>query len=221
LLAKYGVADRWKSPPHRSMNPRRGGKNHRRRQRTLVVKSQIHAERTRQGTFKTGFSRRCEVAAPVDEAVSHAQNMLGNVLVPNRPARKAAACRRCSLPSGAKIKKEFYLAVLLDRAVGRPLVMASTEGGMDIEEVAAKTPEKIFKEWIDPPPASCRFRRAKSPPPSVSRAICSTPPQIRHRRFQHLVGMRTRRSWKSIRCASWNCRRQGNRCGAGRENIAR
>jgi succinyl-CoA synthetase beta subunit len=54
------------------------------------------------------------------------------------------------IASGAKIKKEFYLAVLLDRANSRPLVMASTEGGMDIEEVAAKTPEKIFKEPIDP-----------------------------------------------------------------------
>jgi succinyl-CoA synthetase beta subunit len=54
------------------------------------------------------------------------------------------------LAAAAKIKKEFYLAVLLDRANSRPLVMASTEGGMDIEEVAAKTPGKIFKEWIDP-----------------------------------------------------------------------
>jgi len=54
------------------------------------------------------------------------------------------------LAAAAKIKKEFYLAVLLDRANSRPLVMASTEGGMDIEEVAAHTPEKIFKEWIDP-----------------------------------------------------------------------
>src|SRR5262249_15513660 len=48
------------------------------------------------------------------------------------------------------IRKELYLAVLLDRAVSRPLVMASTEGGVDIEEVAEKTPEKIIKEWIDP-----------------------------------------------------------------------
>src|SRR6185503_15750828 len=48
------------------------------------------------------------------------------------------------------IKKEFYLAVLLDRATSRPIVMASSEGGMDIEEVAEKHPEKIIKEWIDP-----------------------------------------------------------------------
>ncbi len=54
------------------------------------------------------------------------------------------------LAAGAKIKKEFYLAVLLNRETSRPLIMASTEGGMDIEEVAEKHPEKIFKETIDP-----------------------------------------------------------------------
>ena len=65
------------------------------------------------------------------------------------------------IASGAKIKKEFYLAVLLDRAAGRPLVMASTEGGMDIEEVAEKTPEKIFKEWIDPAVGIMPFQARK------------------------------------------------------------
>ena len=69
---------------------------------------------------------------------------------PNRPARTDARCSTLLIAGGAKIKKEFYLAVLLDRATSRPLIMASTEGGMDIEEVAAKTPEKIFKETIDP-----------------------------------------------------------------------
>jgi succinyl-CoA synthetase beta subunit len=54
------------------------------------------------------------------------------------------------LAEGAKIKREFYLAVLLDRAVSRPVIMASTEGGMDIEEVAATRPDKIFKEHVDP-----------------------------------------------------------------------
>ena len=75
---------------------------------------------------------------------------------PGRPAGADAAGRR-----GAKIKKEFYLAVLLDRATSRPLVMASTEGGMDIEEVAAKTPEKIFKESIDPAVGIMPFQARK------------------------------------------------------------
>jgi succinyl-CoA synthetase beta subunit len=65
------------------------------------------------------------------------------------------------ISEGAKIKKEFYLAVLLDRASSRPLVMASTEGGMDIEEVAAHTPEKIFKEWIDPAVGIMPFQARK------------------------------------------------------------
>ncbi len=91
-----------------------------------------------------------KAAASVDEAVSHAKNMLGNVLVTKQTGPDGRRVQTLLIASGAKIKKEFYLAVLLDRAVGRPLVMASTEGGMDIEEVAAKTPEKIFKEWIDP-----------------------------------------------------------------------
>jgi len=65
------------------------------------------------------------------------------------------------LAAAAKIKKELYLAVLLDRANSRPLVMASTEGGMDIEEVAAKTPEKIFKEWVDPAVGLMPFQARK------------------------------------------------------------
>jgi succinyl-CoA synthetase beta subunit len=76
--------------------------------------------------------------------------MLGNVLVTKQTGADGRRVQTLLVSEGANIKKEFYLAVLLDRAVGRPLVMASTEGGMDIEEVAGKTPEKIFKEWVDP-----------------------------------------------------------------------
>ena len=87
--------------------------------------------------------------------------MLGNVLVTKQTGPDGRRVQTLLLASGAKIKKEFYLAVLLDRAVGRPLVMASTEGGMDIEEVAAKTPEKIFKEWIDPAVGIMPFQARK------------------------------------------------------------
>ncbi len=76
--------------------------------------------------------------------------MLGQVLVTRQTGADGRRVQTLLIAEGAKIKKEFYLAVLLDRTVGRPLVMASTEGGMDIEDVAAKMPEKIFKEWIDP-----------------------------------------------------------------------
>ena len=109
----------------------------------VVVKSQIHAGGRGKGIFTSGFQGGVKVAATVDEAVSLAGKMLGNVLITKQTGPDGRRVQTLLLASGAKIKKEFYLAVLLDRAVGRPLVMANTEGGMDIEEVAAKTPEKI------------------------------------------------------------------------------
>jgi succinyl-CoA synthetase beta subunit len=116
----------------------------------VVVKSQIHAGGRGKGAFKTGFAGGVKVASSVEEAVSHARNMLGQVLVTRQTGPEGRRVQTLLIASGANIKREFYLAVLLDRAAGRPLVMASTAGGMDIEEVAARTPDKIFKEWIDP-----------------------------------------------------------------------
>ena len=116
----------------------------------IVVKSQIHAGGRGKGTFKSGFQGGVKVADSVQEAVAFAEKMLGNMLVTKQTGPDGRQVNRLLISEAAKIKKEFYLAVLLDRATGRPLVMASTEGGMDIEEVAEKTPEKIFKEGIDP-----------------------------------------------------------------------
>ncbi|MDR3456854.1 MAG: ADP-forming succinate--CoA ligase subunit beta [Verrucomicrobiae bacterium] len=116
----------------------------------VVVKSQIHAGGRGKGTFKTGFQGGVKVAASVDEAVGFAEKMLGNVLVTKQTGAEGRQVQTLLLAAGAKIKKEFYLAVLLNRETSRPLIMASTEGGMDIEEVAEKHPEKIFKENIDP-----------------------------------------------------------------------
>jgi len=76
--------------------------------------------------------------------------MLGQVLVTKQTGPEGKPVSTLLIDSAPKIEKEFYLAVLLDRAISRPIIMASTEGGMDIEEVAAKTPEKILKEAIDP-----------------------------------------------------------------------
>jgi succinyl-CoA synthetase beta subunit len=127
----------------------------------VVVKSQIHAGGRGKGIFTSGFQGGVKVAATVDEAVSLAGKMFGNVLITKQTGPDGRRVQTLLLASGAKIKKEFYLAVLLDRAAGRPLVMASTEGGMDIEEVAAKTPEKIFKEWIDPAVGIMPFQARK------------------------------------------------------------
>jgi len=116
----------------------------------VVVKSQIHAGGRGKGTFKSGFQGGVKVASSVDEAVAFAGKMLGQTLVTKQTGPEGRPVRTLLLAEGAKIKREFYLAVLLDRAVSRPVIMASTEGGMDIEEVAATRPDKIFKEHVDP-----------------------------------------------------------------------
>jgi succinyl-CoA synthetase beta subunit len=115
-----------------------------------VVKSQIHAGGRGKGTFKSGFQGGVKLAKSVDDVVSLAKAMLGQVLVTKQTGPDGRLVSTILVATAETIKKEFYLAVLLDRANSRPLIMASTEGGMDIEEVAAKTPEKILKEWIDP-----------------------------------------------------------------------
>jgi succinyl-CoA synthetase beta subunit len=115
-----------------------------------VVKSQIHAGGRGKGTFKSGFQGGVKLARSVDEAVSYASNMLGQVLVTKQTGPEGRKVHTLLIAAAETIRKEFYFAVLLDRANSRPLVMASTEGGMDIEEVAARTPEKILKQWIDP-----------------------------------------------------------------------
>src|SRR5271167_2135654 len=162
LLARYGVAVPLEIPVFNLNEVRASaekitasGSSH------VVVKSQIHAGGRGKGTFKSGFQSGVKVAASVDEAVGFAEKMLGNVLVTKQTDADGRKVQTLLLAAGAKIKKEFYLAVLLDRANSRPLIMASTEGGMDIEEVAEKFPEKIFKEQIDPAVGIMPFQARK------------------------------------------------------------
>jgi succinyl-CoA synthetase beta subunit len=116
----------------------------------VVVKSQIHAGGRGKGTFKSGYKGGVKVVSSVEEAVDAARNILGQTLVTKQTGSDGRIVSKVLVEPGANIRKEFYLAVLLDRAVSRPLVMASSEGGIDIEEVAEKTPGKIIKEWVDP-----------------------------------------------------------------------
>ena len=116
----------------------------------IAVKSQIHAGGRGKGTFKSGYQggvKLCKTAEDVDEK---AKAMLGNVLVTKQTGPEGRPVSKLLVVAAPNIQKELYLAVLLDRSSSRPVVMASTEGGMDIEEVAARTPEKILKESIDP-----------------------------------------------------------------------
>ncbi len=116
----------------------------------VVVKSQIHAGGRGKGTFTNGLQGGVKVCATTEEAVQRAQAMLGQVLVTKQTGPAGRRVNRLLIETALPIKKELYLAVLLDRVTSRPVIMASTEGGMDIEEVAAKTPEKIVKESVDP-----------------------------------------------------------------------
>src|SRR5205807_3301075 len=109
----------------------------------VVVKAQIHAG----GRGKGGGVKLAKAA---DEARELASKMLGMKLVTHQTGPAGREVRVLLIEEGLPIDKEFYLGIVLDRASGRPVFMASAAGGMDIEEVAAKTPEQIFKETIDP-----------------------------------------------------------------------
>ena len=110
---------------------------------TVVVKAQIHAG----GRGKGGGVR---LARSPEEAETIASAMLGMTLVTHQTGPEGKKVQRVLVEEGVRIKKEFYLGLVIDRGSQRPVFMASPSGGMDIEKVAAETPELIFKEFIDP-----------------------------------------------------------------------
>jgi succinyl-CoA synthetase beta subunit len=109
----------------------------------VVVKAQIHAG----GRGKAGGVK---LARSADEAASHAEHILGMKLVTPQTGEEGRIVHRLLIEEGLDIKRELYLSVLVDRATGTPIVMASTAGGMEIEEVAKEHPEKILRQAIDP-----------------------------------------------------------------------
>ncbi len=117
----------------------------------VVVKSQIHAGGRGKGTIKTAPDvRGVKVVSSPEEAKAHAKALLGNVLVTKQTGPEGREVKRVYVEAASDIAKELYLAVLLDRDTSRVTFVASTEGGMDIEEVAEKQPEKIHKLAVDP-----------------------------------------------------------------------
>src|SRR6266704_5601729 len=116
----------------------------------LAVKSQIHAGGRGKGTFKSGYQGGGTLFKTAEDVQASAKAMLGNVLVTKQTGPEGRLVSKLLIAAAPNIQKELYLAVLLDRSSSRPVVMASTEGGMDIEEVATRTPEKIIRESIDP-----------------------------------------------------------------------
>lgn len=109
----------------------------------VVVKAQIHAG----GRGKAGGVK---VAKSLDEVRTYATEILGKVLVTHQTGPEGKEVKRLLIEQGCDIKKEYYVGVVVDRTTGCVVMMASEEGGMDIEEVAEHSPEKIFKEVIDP-----------------------------------------------------------------------
>ncbi|WP_442599483.1 ADP-forming succinate--CoA ligase subunit beta [Neobacillus sp. D3-1R] len=108
-----------------------------------VVKAQIHAG----GRGKAGGVK---VAKNLDEVRTYASEILGKTLVTHQTGPEGKEVKRLLIEEGCDIKKEYYVGLVLDRATSRVVLMASEEGGTEIEEVAEATPEKIFKEVIDP-----------------------------------------------------------------------
>ena len=118
-----------------------------------VVKAQIHAGGRGKGTFKElpeGSKGGVRLAKSIEEVESSAREMLGNTLVTVQTGDAGKEVNRLYVTDGVDIAKEYYLALLVDRATGEVAIVASTEGGMDIEEVAHSTPEKITTITIDP-----------------------------------------------------------------------
>ncbi len=120
-----------------------------------VVKSQIHAGGRGKGKITGTEQRGVQLAKSSDDAKTIATNLLGNVLVTIQTGDEGKMVNKILIAEdvyypGASEPKELYVSILLDRGRACNVIMASTEGGMDIEEVAEHTPEKIIKEWIDP-----------------------------------------------------------------------
>ena len=116
-----------------------------------VVKAQIHAGGRGKGAVKEVPQQRgVQLVRSAEEAATVARNLLGNTLVTIQTGPEGQTVRRVFVEAGCEIARELYLGAVLDRAAAKPVLMVSSEGGVEIEKVAAETPEKIFKEHFVP-----------------------------------------------------------------------
>ncbi|MBM3872346.1 MAG: ADP-forming succinate--CoA ligase subunit beta [Verrucomicrobia bacterium] len=115
-----------------------------------MVKSQIHAGGRGKGTFTDGFKGGVKFCKTKADAKEIAGRMLNNTLITLQTGPAGRKVQTVYFTVASDIKKEYYLAILLDRGTSRPVIVASTEGGVEIEKVAHETPEKIFKVFVDP-----------------------------------------------------------------------
>ena len=115
----------------------------------LIVKAQIHAGGRGKGTFSNGFKGGVKVCSTAAQVQEYAAKMLGAKLVTKQTSAEGQLCSKVLINEGITIDKEYYFAILMDRKYGGPVLVASTQGGMDIEEVAEKSPEAIVTEPVD------------------------------------------------------------------------
>lgn len=134
----------------------------------FVVKSQIHAGGRGKGKLYNPSNKEeliqeggVKFTTDAEKAKEYAANMLGNLLVTHQTGEEGKIVQTLFITEGLDYKKELYLGILLDRAVSKNVIMASTEGGVEIEKVAEETPEKIIKEWIEPSTGIQSFQARK------------------------------------------------------------
>lgn len=118
--------------------------------RKVIVKAQIHAGGRGKGVFIDGKKGGVKVCKNLAEAYMHAKNMIGNVLITRQTGPEGKIVRKVLVEAALDVQKELYVGIALDRSIGRPVMITCKEGGMDIEEVAARNPQAILKEVIDP-----------------------------------------------------------------------
>ena len=147
LFAEFGVATQPGSVAHtveeaKYVAASLGGK--------LVIKAQIHAGGRGKGTFKSGFRGGVHLCDTPEQAKELAGKMIGEVLVTHQTGSEGKEVGKIFVGEAVDIARELYFAILIDRATSSPIVIASTEGGVDIETVAEKTPEKILRLIVNP-----------------------------------------------------------------------
>jgi succinyl-CoA synthetase beta subunit len=151
LLARYGVsvpkADVCSTPEEaRAISAKRFAEGYKR----VIVKAQVHAGGRGSGTFKSGYKGGVHFCTNPAEVYSVARKMLGQVLVTKQTGPEGRLVRKVLVYGALANDTESYVAVVLDRAISQPVMMVCKEGGMDIEEVAARSPHSIMTEVIDP-----------------------------------------------------------------------
>jgi succinyl-CoA synthetase beta subunit len=148
LFVKFGVP----TPPGavaasaaeaKSVAEQLGGKG-------LVVKAQVHAGGRGKGTFQNGFKGGVHLADSAEKAAELAEKMIGQVLVTHQTGPEGKPVSKVLVAQSVDIRKEYYLAILVDRGSHRPVIVASAEGGVNIEEVAARNPAAIITTPVHP-----------------------------------------------------------------------